>query len=300
MLKETKKMTQTKNDVVDVLDPEDDIVSRIGKVPVKEIVIDRRVQRGQLNKAKLNTMVLHFDRHALGTVVLSERPNGTYIALDGWHRVEACKLAPTAPAVIDAKIFSGLTVEQEAKYFRLYNARTSMHILDKFRVEAVEGIEKAVKITEIVEDYGLVIESHSFAAVGAATRIVEYPNGYDLLNRTLSVIDAAWACVRGSLDHRIVEGIAVFLNYYDNRVTAQALADKLRKKGNNTPAEILETALAYNAAKKGPVKLAVVDVLTRIYNVSARPGHKLPDYARHVPNPGHHLTIHEVAEIEAG
>lgn len=261
---------------------DDDLKSNLEKVAVTRIVIDHRVQRAKLNPAKINNMVANFFAPALGTVVLSRRSNGTYVALDGWHRTEACKLHPGAPSVIDARVFEDLTLQQEARLFRLLNNRTSMHIVDLFNVQAVEGDGWARKVIEIVESFGGKVRTDSFAAVKAAQRIVERPNGFDLFTRALDVISDSWTTAdKKSLDGRIVEGLAVFLEYYDAYdVDERHLKKNLKDLGADGAKQIIDLALPYHQARGGRVATAVCDVLVTKYNKGRTGARRLPEYQR--------------------
>lgn len=257
----------------------------IGTVRVVDIAIDYRVQRAQLNKQKINAMVADFDENALGVLIVSQRNDNSFVCLDGWHRGEACKLVPEAPTQLDAIIFKGLTLEEEARLFRLYNTRATMHTIDQFNAAVHEGLEQAVQITDIVHSYGLTVSPDSFACVAAAKRIVEYPDGYQRLDVTLNVINQVWGMEDGSLDYRIVEGIATFLRYYGDRVKVVTLIKRLQEMadedGINTGfRDIIATATPYHKAKGGPVRLAVSDVITKLYNKYLKPEGKLPDIQR--------------------
>lgn len=258
----------------------DDLSSTLEKVAVDKIIVDHRVQRARLNKAKINNMVGNFFAAALGVIVLSRRANGSYVALDGWHRTEVCKLVPEAPAEVDARVFTGLTLAQEAKLFRLYNNRSSMHVVDLFNAEAIEGSERARKIIEIVELHGARVSTDSFAAVQTALRIVERPNGYRLLSAALAVISGAWTTAdKRSLNGYIVEGLTIFLEYYgDERVDLAWLTNNLKKLGANGAKEIMDTASPYHKANGGRLAAAVCDVIVKEYNKGKREVSRLPKY----------------------
>jgi hypothetical protein len=257
----------------------------VGQVPVKDIVIDYRVQRAQLNVQKLNAMVSDFDENALGVLIVSQRNDNSYVCLDGWHRAEACKLVPEAPTKLDAIIFKDLTLEEEARLFRLYNTRATMHTIDQFNAAVYEGLDQAVRITDIVHSYGLKVHANSFACVAAAKRIVEYPDGYQRLDITLNIINQVWGLEEGSLDYRIVEGIATYLRYHGDRVKVTTLVKRLQEMADEEGVnvgfkDIIATATPYHKAKGGPVRLAVADVINKHYNRYQKPENKLPDIQR--------------------
>jgi hypothetical protein len=251
----------------------------IEEVSLDKIAVDHRVQRARFNKAKLNKMIAEFDASALGVWTLSRRPNGRFIVLDGWHRSEACKVVANAPTTIRAEVFDDLTLAQEAKLFRLHNTRAPMHVVDMFNAQTYEGQAAAVRITKIVEKHGGKVSTDNYAAIKTAIRICELPNGFELFDQALNVVEQAWTLTKRSTDGRIVEGIAMFLYYYKERVRAEVLIKKLQEQGAEGHHDILATAGPYFKAKGGRFAIAVVDVLTGMYNKGKR-SDKLPDYQR--------------------
>lgn len=260
---------------------DDEFESTMERVAIDRIVVDHQVQRARLNQAKINKMVANFFEPALGLFVLSKRKNGTYIALDGWHRTEVCKLVPEAPSEIDAKVFVGLTLAQEARLFRWLNERASMHIVDLFNAQAVEGEEWAVRVVEIVESFGAKVRTDSFAAIKAAQRIIQRPNGFDLLTQVFDIISDSWTTMdRKSLDGRLVEGLAVFLEHYGPDVSIPHLKKNLKDLGADGGRQIVDLALPYHQARGGRVAAAVCDVLVTKYNKGRTGARRLPDYQR--------------------
>lgn len=251
----------------------------IAKVKISSCVTDPRVQRTQLNQTKLNKMIAEFDERALGVLIVSMRANNQVIVLDGWHRSEACKVVPEAPQEVDAKIFYGLSLEDEALLFRLYNTRTAVNIVDRFRAEAIEGQAAAVRITEIVAKYGMKVSMTEFAAVATAVRICQHPNGFELFEQALDVVDKAWTLSRGSTDGRIIEGVAEFLYHYAEEADPLVLAKRLAEHEGGYK-KILETAKAFHAARRGRAAIAVLEVLTPIYNKGKAERNRLPGYQR--------------------
>lgn len=251
----------------------------MGQVRINDCITDPRVQRSKLNQKKMNQMIAEFDARALGVLIVSMRLNNQVVVLDGWHRSEVCKVVPEAPQEVDAKIFYGLTLEEEALLFRLYNTRTAVNIVDRFRAEAIEGQPAAVRITEIVGKYGMKIDTNEFAAIATAVRICQHPDGFQLFEVSLDVVDKAWTLSKGSTDGRIIEGVAEFLYHYADQVDPLVLAKKLAEHEGGYK-KILETAKAYHAAKKGRAAIAVLEVLTPIYDKGRRADNKLPAYQR--------------------
>lgn len=269
---------------------------RFERVKVSDITVDKRVQRSRLNDKRINKMVAEFDPAMLGVLILSRRNNGTIIALDGWHRHETVKLVRDAPTELDSLVYHGLTLAQEAEMFRRYNTRTTVPNADNFRMLVHEGDEAAVRINAIVESYGLEI-GKDFHAVATAEKIARRPNGFEMLEQTLRIIDRAWTLDDKSADHRIINAIAEMIYHYGEAFDEKAFTSRLAAfEGGLTT--ILEKSRVYHrsVANPGPMVRSIINVaLVPIYNKNQRDNKELPMYhgRRKGPRPA------KLEEIEA-
>lgn len=261
---------------------------RIGKVPVANLVIDKRVQRESLNPTKLNGMIANPDWDALGVIIVSERANGTFVALDGWHRTELCKLVEDAPTQLDAIIHKGLTLEQEARLFRLYNNRTPLRATDVFNAEAQEGLEEATLVTRAIAKYGMTVGRGSFAAVATARKIVRR-HGIEMFERVLEVIDKAFTLDVYSADYRMLGGMAEMLRHYPE-IDVDAFVRRLNEMGEGETEEerrqgavatIIRRAKAYHdATHPGDFSISMCVTLVPIYNKGRKEAGRLVPYQR--------------------
>lgn len=260
----------------------------IGKVPVDKLTVDHRVQREALNTAKLNGMIADPDWDALGVIIVSKRNNGTFIALDGWHRTELCKLAEGAPTELDAIIHEGLDLAAEARLFRLYNNRTSLRATDVFRSENQEGLEEAVLVTAAIAEYGMTVGRGSFNAVAQARKIVRR-RGIEMFQQVLAVIDKAFVLDSYSADYRMLAGICEMLHHYPQmdvdgfvkRLSEVGLGDTPEERNRGGVATIIRNAKAYHdATHPGSFDISMCTVLVPIYNKGRKDAGRLPSYER--------------------
>lgn len=254
-----------------------------GTVPVDRIVVDKRVQRGQLTQTVVNKMLAHFDGNALGTIVLSKRnKTDSYVVLDGMHRVEVVRLVKDGPTELHAKIFTDLTLAQEAYLFRLYNQRSSVNKVDAFNASVFEGDEESLHINEILTEFGLSVSNDSFKAIATAQRIVRRPNGFERFYDALDIIHRAWGTSGHTADGRMVEGLAEMLDHYEH-LDIKGFVTRLAafQEGEDGPvAEIVKKAAAYNKAARPPrFALAMQVVLLPIYNKGRKASGRLLPYA---------------------
>jgi hypothetical protein len=251
--------------------PADPKAPTFAKVKVGDLVVDKRVQRSRINPTHINKIVAEFNPTMLGVIIVSRRPNGTYVALDGWHRSEAVKLVRDAPTELDALVYTGMSLAQEAEMFRRYNTRATVPNADNFRMLVHEGDEMAVRVNAIVENFGLEI-GKTFHAVATAAKIVGRPNGFETFETTLRIIDRAWTLDENSADNRIINAIAEMIYHYDDAFDEKAFTTRLAAFDGGL-ATILEKSRVYHrsVANPGPMLRSIINVaLLPIYNKNMR------------------------------
>lgn len=259
------------------------------KVSLDKISVDRRVQRDEPDPKRIDKMVAEFDPDGLGTVTLSQRPNGEIVALDGQHRYLASKLTGEV-SELDAKVFLDLWREgpesglkAEARIFTLTNRHVKIGSVDSFRVAVTAGNAEALQVMHVLNTHGLTpkLSYHpgAFSAIATAMRIARRPGGLDLLDRSLTVLQEAWGDTRFTLDGRLVEGMSAFLHRYVDEVRQERLIKQLRSEGEAGPKTILEKAITIRATvERGPMKFAVAQAIAGSYNRGLQDANKLPSW----------------------
>src|SRR5690606_25145225 len=131
----------------------------VRRVPLNLLTVDLRVQRA-LDRRKVNRIAAELNPDAIGMICVSKRPDGTYVIIDGQHRVEALKITGAANTTVLCEVFNDLTLADEAAMFRWRNNTTQPHYIDRFRVRLVEGDGDVRAIVDILHKYGWRLPDH--------------------------------------------------------------------------------------------------------------------------------------------
>lgn len=242
----------------------------IRQLSVTALIVDRDVQRG-IDRNRVAKIADDLDLEAIGTITVSHRGNGSYHVIDGQHRVEALRLAGGDGEKIDCRIFDGLTIEDEARLFRLLNNTARLQALDKFRVRVVEGEEIAVAINDILIRHGWKLSGGasdgSFSAVAAVERI--WNRDTSAVDRTINTITRAWGHMAIASNGFIVEGIGAVYARYGDAIDDTNLADRLARYPGG-PAKLIGSARGLKDAYRFTVQTAISDLIVEIYNVNRR------------------------------
>jgi len=241
-----------------------------------DLSIDPRVQRPR-HETKLRKMVAEFDPVCLGQITVSERPNKTLVILDGQHRwlmVQAVDYADP----LEAKIFTGLTLEQEARLFRLLNNTTKAGAMALFNVALSEGEPHALMVNDIVHRYGMEVTSNSFKAVGTALRIVRRREGPAALAWGIEVSQRTWGHHVNNIDGRVIDALASLRLRNGMHVGTDQTVKKLAGECASVSA-LIGKAKAFQTVNSGQIISSLCQVLINIYNKSVKKEeNRLPDW----------------------
>lgn len=242
--------------------------------PVK---IEARLQRA-FEPAKANKIAKDFDPNATGTLSVSERANGDWILLDGQHRLRGGALAGYF-GPYEFRIFSNLTLEQEAKLFRQLNNTSKISILQSYRVALTEGLPGPVLLDKILKDYGLEANSgHGayFGAVQTGLRILARPDGEELLRWALSTALAAWEKNNHAVHGTIIEALTKLRWRNRGVIDTKAMIDKLAGVAGG-PQGLLGRARTRQQSFNGSMVENMIESIVTIYN-KGRSKHRLPEW----------------------
>ena len=237
---------------------------------VADLIVDLNVQRS-LDQHKVAKIAEELDLNAIGVITVSRRANGTYHIVDGQHRVAALRLAGGEDEKITARVFAGLTIEEEARLFRLLNNTSQPQLLDKFRVRIVEGETVAVAINDILTKHGLRVTFGSsdgcFSAVAAAERV--YRLDPSALDRALATLTRAWGVAAASVDGRLVEGVGRVYARHGDAVNVASLTDRLaRHKGGS--GALIGKARGLAEFLNVAIPNAMAEIVVELYNTSRK------------------------------
>lgn len=246
-------------------------------IPANELLVDRRVQRDELNQRKVDKIFAEFNDDALGVLIVSRRKDRGLYIVDGWHRDEAAKRKePDYP--LTCHVFEGLTLVQEAEMFLHYNYATQPSLLEKFKVRLAAEDPDSVLIDQITRNRGWKVDpqpgSGSIQAIGALYRIHEMSKRIEaephLLDMVLVVVTRAWGDDREGAQAVILEGLArVIAKHGDKDGMIPRLWEQLRDRSGGVKA-LHSEAQAMAKMRRGRVTTAVAELVVEAYNKGAR------------------------------
>jgi hypothetical protein len=222
------------------------------RLPLDQLAVDPRYQR-PLSEKRVAHMANHLDERLLGTLVVSNRGNGTSYIIDGQQRAEALRRAGKTDA--PCLVHEDLTPEEEAQVFRLLQTkRRALRPLDLFRAAVFEGKPEETAVNDIVNAAGFTIgpsggkDPLTIEAVQSVMRISRLkPDGLAILAKTLDLC-SEYLDEGRTLQGSLIEGIGRFV-----AVAGDKLDEKhLRRKLQRTPSvRILQRALSAMAMAGG-------------------------------------------------
>lgn len=236
-----------------------------------------------LRRSYVNGLRRGWTADAVGTVYLSQREDGPtirYAMLDGQHRYAAARAEGMTE--VPARIFHGLTYEQEATYYVLFGTRKNQSAYDRFhaRLEAQEPV--AEDIRDILAGFGLRIDRYKAYGVVAAVYAldqVHMAKPRQVFVATIKLLVDAFAGDPGAYNQYSIHGIAEFWVRYGYMVEYKKLIAKLQKYGIqflSREATSMQSRITQSKASWG-------QAVRYIYNIGRRSG-RLPDWKDAVPD----------------
>lgn len=242
---------------------------QLKQLPVSVLSVDPDLQRGQ-DARRVAKIEAEFDEGALGVITVSQRGTGTLHVVDGQHRVAAARLARGEDFKMPARVFTGLSTEEEARLFRLLNNTAKPTAVDLFRIRVLEGDPVAVEIDRILGKHGWRIYLQTadgfFAATAAAERV--YRADPEAVEHAISTVTRAWGKDRSGADGRIFEGIGMLFARYGDLLDQQDLVDRLSRSG--TPGQLIGKARGLRELIGGTLTSALAEIVVEMYNARRR------------------------------
>jgi hypothetical protein len=225
-------------------------------------------------------MVADFDEWAIGVLLLSRRPDGTLVILDGQHRAAALRQVgvPGNAKVVPAFVYEGLSQTQEAHLFVGHNTTRTVSAWDKFKAFRTAGDPETVAIDRLVRSHGLQVASSSrdgqIGAVSALRSIYRLgePNG-QILDQTIRSLYTAWQDISEAYGANIMKGVALF--FRENPDTNPIALGEALVKGPGAPINLMGLAKAIAGPSLMTVSEAICKVLgERVMRRRTRPSVK--------------------------
>ena len=196
-------------------------------VALKDMEPESGYQR-PTNPLQVANIVRKFDETKLGTLTVSER-GGKFHVIDGAHRAKALRELDYTHA--NCVVFTGLTFEQEAEYFRKQNEdKRSIRPIEFFKAGLVSGEEKCVSINNIVKANGFNIgcDNKNFYRIGAVQALFTIADDYgmEVLDNTLCLLAVTWSDYPKASQAEVMLGLAEFVSRYGVADFAARMGDK--------------------------------------------------------------------------
>lgn len=255
-------------------DPLAHITKKLEKRTAHQITADPLVQR-PLDKRRVNRIVDLWNAAAFGVPTVSQRGDGTCVALDGQHRIEAKRQRGEGSERFDVVVFYGLDLQQEARMFSALNDTKRPTTLELFQVKVTEGDATICACNALLHKYGLRASGSLFSGVAALVEAFERDE--HSTEQALITATRAWGVRRASCDSRLFRGLSKLYYRYDESVDLEHLVEKLRKGPSTDPDSMIGRARANSKIRSLAFPDAVADVLVGVYNYDKKTK-KLPTW----------------------
>jgi hypothetical protein len=259
--------------------------SIICTVHLNEVTVDPRVQRAEgVDQRRVDEMAANFNPDALGLFILSRRPDGNLVCLDGMHRATAARQVGWALPV-DARVFTGLTLAEEAALFLLYNRKKDPSVISRFHARVLAGDEIAAEVHGIARTHGWTIrggaETGTLKAVAALEKV--HRDGYGTLSEgrypevsswTLAAITAAWGHDPVAVHETMLAGFGQLYGRFSTAIDTEKLVRELQ---DTQPRPLRGKAEALQDIQGGTKAAALAKILVGLHNHRRRTS-LLPDW----------------------
>lgn len=244
------------------------------------ITIDLRVQRPS-DLTRVVELAKVWDADKMGTIIVSDRTDGTRVALDGRTRL-AAKARAGVKGLVHAQIYTGLTLEQEASMFLAYNNSKPVSALDKFLVRVTEGDPTAVAISGILHAHGWRVMKGGMDGTVQAVNALEraYTRGAAdgglIVGEIMGSITKAWGYDFAGANASLIGGLAELFLRYGDKVDRSKL---VRDMQSTNPRTLLGRARGMKESRVFSDSLPIIvgRVLHTLHNQKMR-SNKLPDW----------------------
>ena len=225
----------------------------------------------RMNAAQVDRIVAEFNPLLVNAVKVSQR-DGHFFVFDGAHTLAALRrIHEGKPFMVECKVFSGMTYQEEAELFALQTGTSRTVSFDyKLRAKLAAETPKEKAFLEATEAAGLHLSDvqrssmrYVIAAKATAQRIFDN-YGADLYTDMLRLIVETWDAVEWSLSKPVLNGCAVFLNVYGDEYKR----DRFIRKLAYTNADELAAIARRQNVKDQPRQYAMA--ILELYNKGGR------------------------------
>lgn len=295
-----------------------------GHYPVSSFVLDTAVNprigdagwaRKQLGSQRADGTYPGYNPDLLGAFVISERPDGTRVLLDGANRRQIMEMAGDMDRLVLCQVVHGMTQQQEAAHAKGINERRSWTPVRKFLAEYASGSPEAVFIIQALRKSGWTVDitggngtlrgviplrklirsaerlSLREAESSGIRKMTEQHNaallsgraeGHRALEDAISVVSAAWPLRESPYTADIIYGIGLVFLRDGRQVKMQRLSEQLLKHVGGKLTLITSAKQVRNVNRNYKIADAVATLVIVQYNqgLHSRSGDRLEEVWR--------------------
>lgn len=231
-----------------------------------------------VDQKEVDRLIREWDERLLEPVIVSFR-DGKFYVVDGQHRISAMrKMNGGKGIMINCKVYSGLTYEQEAAFcYKLDKAKKRLSLSQATNALSESGEDAEItEIRQLTENCGFVWAlGKSRGKTGEIVSTRALVNAYRLLGgaafvRMMNLLWDTWEGDPRSLTAAILSGMALFVKTYETEINDKTFVSRLSQAD---PDEINRRGRADFSTSS--VALRYARVILEKYN-GQRGGRKLP------------------------
>lgn len=242
--------------------------TRKAKMAVTDFQFDYSYQRAQ-NPGWIKKTLPVFDPDAVGVLHISDRGPGGLFVVDGQHRVALIRQAgkPWSTQAYDCKIYSGLSIQQEANLFEKLNWKRNVPAMAQFKASLTAGAKWAIDLQKLCAKWGRSIGNGplSFDCIQKLKTIWFSKDGPEILEQVLKIASPVYPDQR--INSAILGGLAWLVRKFNSKLDQKHLAKTLEKEPSQD--RIIGEA---KMMRKARIDIGVAENLIRRYNT--RIGHE--------------------------
>jgi hypothetical protein len=246
-------------------------------IDVDEINVAEEYQRDMI-VPHVNDMEKNYDPQAVGFLLVGQREDGSYWAVDGLQRLSTAKKLGIQRVPCEVVQSSGPAFE--AALFRKRARRRNLSACQLFKALVAEGNEEAKQILLVVNDCGLNVAGMSQMKRGGTISCIKSCRdafklgGAEHLSLVLLTLKRAWGGGHENAYHQaMVDGLSLFLFRYRGDVDTKRLTNKMAAE---SPSHVLGQAKPFKLMHGGSRGKAVGYAFKAYYDIGLRK--KLPPW----------------------
>jgi hypothetical protein len=269
----TSRVTKPVQNLPPYREPQGVAAAELHHVNPFDLLIDENYQRN-LNGHMIKAMIATFDPALFGVLEVNYRTDDTLFVIDGQHRVHVARQLnlPTVPV----RMHFGLTSEQEASMFvRFQSRRRAVTPLETYKAAVHSKDPEYVALDELIRTLGFQVGQantssdrlqRTIPSVATLVRIFRYDNG-PLLERSLTLYDAAWMNSPGTITAQVLIGVAYLISRKGDEIDN---TEFVRKLSTVRPTDILREVRSTQKSTSSTVVTQVALRILSIYNRGKR------------------------------